>query len=290
MDKMKKDRGKAYLREYRKVLAARFLKNRLAVIGMAAVLLLVLAALFIPMLIQMDPYLTNPSDRLLEPSAEHWFGTDHLGRDLFARCVYGLRISLSVGLATALLSMVIGMLLGLLAGYYKSLDNVIMRICESMISIPAMLIAFALMAALGATAKNVVLSMSVVFIPLIAKVCRASVLVEKEQTYVEAARSQGAGNMNILFRYIAPNTVSPVIIQTAFVFAQAIIVESSLSFLGVGIPAPTPSLGSILNDARSHIMIAWWPTVIPGILVGILVLSINVLGDGIRDILDPTNN
>ncbi len=220
------------LKEYRSLMAKRFFKNRMAVAGLVITILLALAAFVLPVFLKLDAYTSDMTARLSAPSAAHLFGTDHLGRDLFARCIEGLKISLLVGLSTAVLCMAVGMIFGLIAGYFPKLDNIIMRICESMISIPAMLIAFALMAALGATSKNVVLSMSIVFIPMITKVCRASVLAEKEQTYVEAVKSQGAGNLRILFKYIAPNTLSPVIIQTAFIFAQAIIVESSLSFLG----------------------------------------------------------
>ena len=278
------------LKEYRRLVLKNFLRNRLAVAGLLLVVTMVLLALFASRIAPGGPYAMDVANRLKPPGAEHILGTDTFGRDLLSRIVFGLQVSLYVGFAVAVIAMVFGMALGLVSAYAPILDTIIMRVCEAMMSIPSTLMAIALMAALGATTENVIISLSIIYIPTIAKVARASALSVKEMTYVEAIRSQGAGWPRILFKHIAPNVISPVIIQTTFIFASAIIVESSLSFLGVGVPAPAPSLGNILSEARSVIFNSWWMTLYPGLTMVLTVLGINILGDGIRDILDPLSN
>ncbi|MDR1542304.1 MAG: ABC transporter permease [Clostridiales bacterium] len=278
---------KSALREQRMLVLRSALDKRMAVAGFAIMTVIVLLAVLAPVLAPAGPYEINPLDRLLPPSSKHWFGTDALGRDLLSRTLYGLRISLAVGGSTALASSALGLLLGLLSGYFSFAENIIMRICEGMMAIPPMLLAIALVAALGSTSFNVFLSLSVAYMPLVARVARSSTLSVREQTYIEAIKSQGASWARVLFGHIAPNVMSPIIVQTTYIFASAIIIEAALSFLGAGVPPPAPSLGNVLYDAKSVIFSAWWTTVLPGIVMMLTVLGLNILGDGIRDVMDP---
>ena len=280
--------NKKSIKEHRAIMIKSFLKNKLAVAGLIIVVVMVLAAVLAPVITKYDPYEMDIQNRLAAPSNGHLFGTDTVGRDVFSRVIYGLRISLYVGFAIAIIAMVFGLIIGLLSAYFPKADVVLMRICEAMMSIPATLMAIAMMAALGAKTENVIISLSIIYMPTIAKIARASALSVKEMSYIEAIKAQGASWMRIIFRHIAPNVMSPVIVQTTFIFASAIIVESSLSFIGVGVPQPTPSLGNILSEARSVIYNSWWMTLYPGIVMILTVLGINILGDGIRDIIDPT--
>jgi len=280
--------NKKSIKEHRAIMIKSFLKNKLAVAGLIIVVVMVLAAVLAPVITKYDPYEMDIQNRLAAPGSGHLFGTDTFGRDVFSRVIYGLRISLYVGFAIAIIAMVFGLIIGLLSAYFPKADVVLMRICEAMMSIPATLMAIAMMAALGAKTENVIISLSIIYMPTIAKIARASALSVKEMSYIEAIKAQGASWMRIIFRHIAPNVMSPVIVQTTFIFASAIIVESSLSFIGVGVPQPTPSLGNILSEARSVIYNSWWMTLYPGIVMILTVLGINILGDGIRDIIDPT--
>lgn len=281
---------KSSLREYRRLMLKKFMKNKMAVIGLVITLLLLILSLCSSIICQYDPFTNDVVNKLKPPSAEHWFGTDNLGRDVFARTLYGIKLSLFVGACTAVITFCVGMVLGLLAGYFKFLDNIIMRICESMMSIPAILMAIALMTALGSNMVNVIIALSIVYTPSVARVARSVVLSVKEQTYIEAITSQGASWLRILFGHIAPNALSSVIVQATFIFATSIITEASLSYLGVGIPSVIPTLGNMLNDAKMVILTSWWMTVFPGITMVLLVLGVNILGDGVRDVLDPTSN
>jgi peptide/nickel transport system permease protein len=276
--------------EQRSLLIRKFLRNRQSVAGLAIVLIVLLAAVFGPLLIQTSAYTVIMADRLKPPSAEHWFGTDLLGRDVFTRVVYGARISMIVGFSTGIISAVLGMIIGLYAAWSRPLDNILMRICDGLKAIPSTLLAIALMAALGADIKNVIASLAVVSTPGMAQVARAAALLVKEQTYIEAMKGAGATHHRILFRHIAPNIISPMIVQMTFVFASSIITEAALSFLGAGIPAPEPSWGSILREGREVIYQAQWMVVFPGIITAATVLGLNLFGDGMRDLLDPLSN
>lgn len=287
---MNKKTMKQGLWDYRKLVLKNFLKKKLVVLGFLITVIMTLIAIFAPWIATSDPYATDVMAKLSAPSAAHFFGTDQLGRDIFSRVVYGTRISMEVGLSTAFAALVIGLLLGLAAGYVKMLDNVIMRVCEALGAIPPILMAIALVSALGASTGNVILALSIVYIPTIARVTRASTLSVKEMTYIEAIQSQGAGWPRILFRHIAPNVLSPVIVQTTYIFASAIITEAALSFLGAGVPAPAPSLGNILYEAKSYIYNATWMTIFPGLFTVLIVLGLNLFGDGLRDIVDPMSN
>lgn len=291
---MNKKTDKAHMKdglwEYRKLVIKNFLRKKLVVVGFIITVVMAVIAIFAPLIATTDPYTTDVAAKLAPPSSAHLFGTDQLGRDIFSRVVYGTRISMEVGLSTALVSLAFGLLLGLGAGYVKILDNIIMRVCDALGAIPPILMAIALVSSLGASTGNVILALSIVYIPTIARVTRASTLSVKEMTYIEAIQSQGAKWPRILFKHITPNVLSPVIVQTTYIFASAIITEAALSFLGAGVPAPAPSLGNILYEAKSYIYNATWMTIFPGLFTILIVLGLNLFGDGLRDIIDPMSN
>lgn len=265
----------------------RLKKNYGLLIGAVSIAFFIVLAVFGPFFTPYDPYEMKVMDRLLAPNAEHVLGTDEFGRDLFTRMVYGARVSISVGLAVALLSSLFGLIIGVYAAFYKPLDHILMRICDGLIAIPGILLAIALMAALGASASNVIIALTIVFTPNIARVVRSAALVVREQTYIEAMHALGANHFRIIWKHIVPNTLSPLLVQATFVFAEAIISEAALSFLGAGIPAPEASWGNILQAGKLVIYKAWWMVVFPGIAIIVSVLSLNLLGDGLRDFLDP---
>jgi peptide/nickel transport system permease protein len=279
---MKKDRQSILLRRY--------FSNRLVVTGSVIILTLSLISIFAPLITVYTPYDMIVTARLSPPSAEHFFGTDNFGRDLFSRVVYGTRVSMTVGLTVAAITLVIGTVIGLYSAYYRTLDHILMRICDGLMAFPAILLAIALMAALGPNIINVILSLSIVNTPTVARVVRSAAIVVKEQTFIEALRSQGASSWRIIWLHIAPNTMSPLIVQITYVFGVSVIIEASLSFLGAGIPAPSPSLGNILFDGKIVIFNAWWMTVFPGAFIILSVLGLNLFGDGLRDLLDPHTN
>jgi len=279
--------SRAMRREQRSLAIRRIGASPAFVAGAAIFLLLAALALFAPWLTSYGPYDMKVTERLNAPSGTHLLGTDEFGRDLLTRLMYGARVSIGVGLVVALLSSLLGLLIGVYAAYYKTLDHVLMRICDGLVAIPGILLAIALMAALGASALNVVIALTIVFTPNIARVVRSSALIVKEQTYIEAMRAQGAGDLRIIWRHIVPNTLSPLLVQASFVFAEAIISEAALSFLGAGVPAPEPSWGNILQASKLVIYKAWWMVVFPGAIIVLSVLSLNLLGDGLRDWLDP---
>jgi len=278
---------RALVRERRRIRRQRLGRNAGLQAGAALFLFFVLMALIGPLLVDHDPGEMKVTARLQPPSAEHWLGTDEFGRDLLARIVYGARVSIGTGLTVALVSSLAGMVIGLYASYYKTLDHVLMRICDGLYAIPGILLAIALMAALGASVTNVITALSVVYTPGIARIVRSAALSVRSQTYIEALQVQGAGATRIIWRHIAPNTLSPLLVQATFVFAEAIISEAALSFLGVGIPAPDPSWGNILQAGKLVIFKAWWMVVFPGAAIVLTVLGLNLLGDGLRDHLDP---
>jgi len=224
---------------------------------------------------------------LAPPSAAHWFGTDGFGRDILSRVLHGTRVSLAIGLWVVAMVGVFGTLLGTLASYVRWLDGLIMRGLDGLMAFPGVLLAIALAAALGPSETNAIIALTVTFTPRTARIVRASVLVVQGMQYIEAAHAVGAGHGRIVFRYILANALSPLIVQLTFVFAVSIIAEAILSFLGVGPPPPAPSLGNIIADGRSYIQEAWWIAVFPGIVIAVAVLGLNLMGDGLRDVLDP---
>lgn len=279
--------SEAILREQKQIRREQFFSNKGMVIGMVVFAIIVLSAIFIPMLNGVDPEAMDVVNRLKPPSAEHIFGTDEFGRDLFTRVLYGARSSLTVGCAVAIMACFFGTVIGIYASYFKVADAVLMRICEGLTAIPGILLAIALIAALGASNTNVIIALTIVYTPSVARVVRSSALVAKGRLYVEAARVQGASSGRILAKLILPNVISPLTVQASYIFAQAIISEASLSFLGAGIPAPAASWGNILQSSKSVLSKSPWPMVFPGLAVVLCVLSLNLLGDGLRDYLDP---
>ncbi|THF82222.1 ABC transporter permease [Cohnella fermenti] len=274
-------------RENRRLFVRRFLANKSAVIGSALLLLVAVVSLLAPWLTGRDPYALEVADRLKPPGAEYPLGTDNFGRDLLTRVLYGTRMSAEIGFVVALSSSLLGLVVGLYAGYVKWLDQILMRVMDGLFAFPAILLAIAMMAALGPSVGNLMICLTIVFVPSIARLVRSSTLVAKEQTYVEAMHALGASHNRIVWKHLMPAALSPLIVQGSFVFAEAIIVEAALSFLGAGIPAPTPSLGNLLSDGKLFIYNSSWMTIFPGLALVVVVLAMNLFGDGLRDLLDP---
>ena len=261
-------------------------RDKKAVVGLAILLVMAGSALFAQYVTPYDPN-AQEFEFLQAPSGTHLLGTDDLGRDLFSRIVYGTRISLSVGITTVLLALVIGVLLGLLAGYYGGwLDNLIMRYIDLQWAFPNFIIAVYLVAVFGTGLENVIIAITLAFLDDFARIVRGMVLSIREEEYVVAARAIGSSDRRILLRHILPNASAPVIVQATVSVSYAILAEAGLSFLGLGVKPSTPTWGLILSDARSFISRAWWLGVFPGLAIMITVLSINFLGDALRDIFD----
>jgi len=257
------------------------------VVGAALMLLMAGMAIFAPYLGTVDPQALSPIRRLQWPSREYWFGTDMLGRDVYSRTIYGARVSLIVGLSVALLSTGLGLGLGLVTGYNRWADAIVMRIMDGLMSIPAVLIAIALMALTRASLQNVIFAITVGEAPRVTRLVRSVVLTLRELPFVEAGVASGTRPVRMLWRHILPNTLPPLFVQGTFTAASAMIIEAILSFLGAGTPPNIPSWGNIMAEGRSLFQIAYYIVLFPGIMLSITVLSINLLGDGLRDALDP---
>jgi peptide/nickel transport system permease protein len=253
----------------------------------AVIMAVMLAVGLLAPLIGGDPGHMDVAGRLTAPSRVHWFGTDDVGRDVWSRVVYGARLSLLVGVAVVALSFVVGVLCGVVAGYYRRLDNAVMRVMDGLMAFPAIVLAIALMAALGPSVVNVIVAIAVVYSPRTARVVRGSVLVIRETSYVEAARALGASDVTLIGRHILPNCLSPVIVQGSFVFAAAVLTEAALSFLGVGVPPYVPSWGVVLAEGRLYLQQAPWLVLYPGAAIMLTIFGLNLFGDGLRDLLDP---
>ena len=234
-----------------------------------------------------DPLRLNPINRLKPPSETFWFGADFLGRDIYARTVYGGQISLMVGIAVAAISTVVGLTIGLLAGYIRWVDAVVMRIMDGLMAIPGVLLAIALISLAGASITNVIIAITIPEIPRVVRLVRAVVLTVREQPYVEAAVSVGTRLPKILLKHILPNTLAPLVVQATYVCASAVVIEAILSFLGAGTPPEVPSWGNIMAEGRTYFQFAPWMIFFPGIFLAVTVLAVNMLGDGLRDSLDP---
>ena len=246
-----------------------------------------LVAVLAPWLGTVDPTELEPLKRGRQPSAQFWFGTDMLGRDVYSRTIYGARISLTVGLSVALLSIAFGLAIGLVTGFSRWADAIVMRIMDGLMSIPAVLIAIALMALTRASMQNVIFAITVAEIPRVTRLVRGIVLTLRELPFVEAALASGTGFLRTLWRHILPNTLPPLLVQATFTAAAAMIVEATLSFLGAGTPPNIPSWGNIMAEGRSLFQVAYYIVLFPGAFLSVTVLAINLLGDGLRDALDP---
>jgi peptide/nickel transport system permease protein len=265
-----------------------FRKNRLALIGIIIVISVLLVACLAPLIQMHDPLQQNIANRLQTPNWEHFFGTDHLGRDVWSRIVHGSGVALMVGMIAVGIGVIFGTPIGAISGYYRGkVDEVIMRIMDAVLAFPPILMALVVVTILGSSLSNTMIAIGVVYIPRFARVTRGSVLSEREKEYVEAGRMVGESNLSILFRQILPNTLSPLIVQATVFIAYAILTESALSFLGLGIQPPNPSWGSMLNEAKVFIESDPYLAIIPGLAISITVLGFNLFGDGLRDILDP---
>ena len=264
-----------------------FSRYPLMYIGGGLLLIMVFLAVFAPLLFTSDPIQMNPVERLKTPSLIHWFGTDMFGRDIYSRTVYGSRISLVVGLVAAVLSVILGLFIGLVAGYIRFLDAILMRIMDGLMAIPGILLAIALVSLSGASLITVTIANTIPEIPRVVRLVRSIVLSVREEPYVEAAIAAGTRLPLILSRHVLPNTIPPLIVQATYVCASAMLTEAILSFLGAGTPPEVPSWGNIMAEGRLYFQIAPWFIFFPGITLAVTVLAVNVLGDGLRDTLDP---
>ena len=262
-------------------------RRKIALLGAVLVVCNVLVAALAPAIGRWDPQLLDVKARLAAPSATHWFGTDDVGRDVWSRVIYGARLSMIVGVAVVAFSFVAGIVFGLLGGYYRPLDNALMRVMDGLMAFPGIILAIALMASLGPSVMNVIVALGIVYVPRVARIVRGSVLVIRETPYVEAALALGARDLAVLYKHVLPNCLSPVIVQGTFIFAAAVLGEAALSFLGVGVPPQVPSWGNVLAEGRLYLQQAPWLTLFPGAAIMACILGLNLFGDGLRDLLDP---
>ncbi|HHU94031.1 MAG TPA: ABC transporter permease [Alcaligenaceae bacterium] len=248
---------------------------------------LVIIAIFAPWLTQYDPTSIDPSYRLKSSTAEHWLGTDAYGRDVFTRVLYGARVSLIVGAGVALLSVSLGLVIGLFSGYFRWVDAIVMRIMDGLMAIPGVLLAIALVSLSGASLTTVLIAITIPEIPRVVRLVRSVILSVRNEAYVEAAISLGTPTLTIMRNHLLPNTLAPLVVQGTYVFASAIITEAILSFLGAGVPPEISSWGNVMAEGRSYFQLLPGLVLYPGILLSLMVLSVNVLGDALRDALDP---
>lgn len=264
-----------------------FRRHPTAIAGALILLAMIAAALFAPWLHTVDPEAVAPVKRLRPPSAEYWFGTDMLGRDVYSRVIYGARVSLAVGLSVAAFSTLVGLAIGLVTGYVRAVDALVMRIMDGLMSIPSVLLAIALMALTKASVGNVIAAITIAEMPRVVRLVRSLVLTLREQPYVEAAIAAGTPLARILVRHLVPNLVAPLLVQGTYVCGSAMITEAILSFIGAGTPPNIPSWGNIMAEGRSLVQIAGHLLLYPGLFLSVTVLAVNLLGDGMRDALDP---
>ena len=267
----------------------RYKKSKIAMLGLVLLIFVLAIAIFADIIVPYEEAITqDPANRLQGPSGEHWFGTDELGRDVFARVVHGSRYSLWIGVSTSIFSLIIGGLLGAVAGYYgKTIDNVIMRLTDVVMTVPPILLSLAVVAALGANLTNLLIAITVSCIPNMVRMVRSTVLTVIDNDYIEAAKSYGSSDMRVILRYVIPNALGPIIVTTTMNVAAMILSASGLSFLGMGVQPPSPEWGALLYDARQYMFNAPYLLYFPGLFIVIAALSFNLAGDGLRDALDP---
>ncbi len=268
----------------------RLRKNKLAMLGLAILVVMVALAVCADWIADYDTNVTgmNMAERLQTPSAKHWFGTDSYGRDVFARIIHGSRLSLSLSIFAMLAAVAIGSIIGAIAGYYGGrVDDVLMRLMDILLAIPPMLMSISIVAALGHSMVNLMIALSLAYIPVFARVIRSSILTVKGQEFIEAAKACGTSNARIILRHIIPNAIGPIIVQATLAMGSTILIISSLSFMGMGIQPPQPEWGTMLYEGRDLIRTSPYLVIFPGIAIALAVLSLNLLGDGLRDALDP---
>lgn len=266
----------------------KFKKNKSALIGAYLIIILFLTALIGPHLFPLDLKEINYGVKFQNPSAEYWFGTDHHGRDIFGRVIHGLRITLIIGLTATVIGGALGILIGIISGYYGGkIDTIIMRIMDILLAFPGILMALALISILGANIINVVYAVAISAIPTFARIVRSSTLEIKNLEYIDAMKALGASDLRIIFKHIFPNILSPIIVQASLYIATAVLSASGLSFLGLGAQPPSPELGAILSDGKDYMWDSGYIAFFPGAIIVIIVIAFNMLGDGLRDALDP---
>jgi peptide/nickel transport system permease protein len=265
----------------------RLLHHRLFMLGCALFSIVLIAAILAPVIAPVDPNKLAMRYRFLPPSANFIFGTDNFGRSLWSRVIWGAQLSMIIGASVVAINAVAGTAVGAAAGYFQRLDNGLMRINDALMAFPAVLLAIGVTAVLGPSVNDVIIALAIVYTPRTARIVRSSVIVLREMEYVQAARAAGAGHWRILRRHILPNAMAPLIVQLSFLFAYAVLTEATLSFLGVGAVPPTPTWGNIMAEGRQYMTDAPWIITIPGAALMITVLGLNLLGDGLRDVLDP---
>lgn len=266
----------------------KLLQNRLSAIGLIIILLLLVAVIFAPFLSPYDPLKMHSKERFSSPGGNFLLGTDQFGRDILSRIIYGSRISLGISAASVAIALIIGMLLGVIAGYYGGrTDDVIMRLLDILFAFPAIFLAIGVMAVLGPGETNVIIAIGLVYTPIFARISRGSFLSIKEKEFVEAARALGVTEFTVVFKYCIPNILAPIIVATTINLSTAILAEAALSFLGLGTQPPTPSWGGMLSDSRGFMELAPWCAIFPGLAIMLCVLGLNLMGDGLRDLLDP---
>ncbi|MDR1832890.1 MAG: ABC transporter permease [Fusobacteriaceae bacterium] len=268
----------------------RLKKNKMALVGLGILTVLLLLAIFANVIHDYDKVVIkqNLPGRLASPSMAHWCGTDEFGRDIFARLIHGARVSLKVGFVSVTMSILAGGALGAIAGYFGGvLDNVIMRIMDIFLAIPSILLAIAIVSALGPNMINLMVAIAISSVPQFARIVRASVLTIRDQEFIEAARAIGASNTRIIYRHIIPNCLAPIIVRGTLGVASAILSTAGLSFIGLGIQPPAPEWGNMLSGGRQYLRSAWWVTTFPGVSIMLTIFALNLLGDGLRDALDP---
>lgn len=263
-------------------------KNKLAVIGLGIITFFLLVAIFAPMITSQSYAETDLPNRLQSPSVEHWFGTDDLGRDLFTRIAYGARLSLQVGFFAVTGALIFGTLLGIVAGFYgRWIDMLISRVFDIMLAFPSILLAIAIVAILGPSLENALIAIAIINIPIFGRLVRSKVISLREEEFIMAARAQGMKNGRIIFHHVLPNSLAPIIVQATLGFGTAILEAAALGFLGLGAQAPLPEWGKMLSDSRQFIQNAPWTVLFPGFSIMLVVLGFNMIGDGLRDALDP---
>lgn len=267
---------------------ARLKRNKMAMFGLGVILVLVIMAIFAPIIAPFGYDYQQLANRLQGPSSTHWFGTDHLGRDIFSRIIYGSRVSLQVGLISIGIATLVGGLLGAVAGYYSGhFDTVVMRFMDILLAIPGILLAISIVSTLGPGITNLMIAVGIGAIPVNARVIRASVMTVRDQEFIEAAKAVGTSDARIIFRHILPNATAQIIVQSTLGVAGAILAAAGLSFIGLGIQPPSPEWGAMLSEGRQHLRDYWHVTTFPGLAIMITIFALNLLGDGLRDALDP---
>jgi peptide/nickel transport system permease protein len=265
----------------------RLMHHRLFVLGCVLFGIVLIVALLAPLIAPFDPNRLSMRNKFRPPSADYLFGTDNFGRSLWSRVVWGAQLSMLIGGSVVAINAILGTAIGAVAGYFRRFDNMLMRINDALMAFPAVLLAIAVTAVLGPSVNDVIIALAIVYTPRTARIVRSSVIVLREMEYVQAALAAGAGHGRILRRHILPNAMAPLIVQLSFLFAYAVLTEATLSFLGVGAVPPTPTWGNIMAEGRQYMIDAPWIIAIPGAALMLTVLGLNLLGDGLRDVLDP---